>query len=269
VRLSSQRVARLYLARKDREAVREAQDIYKALVKFLKTVGRVTTDRKGRPKVEGVWFLRLPMGLSIHFDFKDGETYYDNDGNLVVSPRMAWKYKDMPPVEAALKLLYKDRDRVIHELTHHVDRMRMGKGWGEAAKGYRTPDQDATAYFNDPREMNAYFHQGIDKVVAELDEVMPLLKPGAVRDRDHDWAVVMLEEFATMTFDEFFDRVKRGWPTKSFFRQVGFWEALTPKNKRRIKKRVYDLYAKLRKESRDKIRELQDLGDPSAQTVKL
>jgi len=267
VEISPPRVARLYLARKDREAVREAQRIYDALVKHIERHG-IVTNMKGQHNVEGRKFLPPgeDHGLWVFFDPRRRGTYYTNSGKLVIGRPNIGRVEGYTTRDIALDMAKKARKKIIHELTHHLDRVRMGEGWTEAEKGYKTPDQDPAAYYNDPIEMKAFFQDAIDPFVQEFDEAMAAVKPDDPEDQDHQMAVMFhLPEIARRSFKDFFWQVQLKWPSGSRFRDGGLWENLTPKNKRRMQKRVYDLWAKFRKEARDTVLDLKKRGDEAAQ----
>lgn len=107
------------------------------------------------------------------------------------------------------------REEFIHEFTHYLDRKRI-------------PDLPYTSeigkeYFNDPRELNAYYQQALGELTSKLKN-----NPDYLEDKIEEWE--SFSKFKNWMFSNIFDSK--------------FIKYLKNKHKKRIIKRLYKFYDK-------------------------
>ena len=191
------RVAALHVARKDLDAMQVTLEVYNALRDAVEQGDLIDWHpAEGRAIIHaaelGLDHLDHAIGM-LWFDFGGGSgIQYDSNRTRVIIPT-ALPLSDglvQPLVKNAVK---RNRESIIHELTHHFDYLRMGKGWGEAIKDYKQPSEDAEAYYNSPVEMNAYFQMGAVTAAAGYRSILDDLEPGT--GPDNTGSMAQLAEF--------------------------------------------------------------------------
>lgn len=271
---SALRVARRYiLARRDQEALKAALDVYKALYKAVQANRVEWGNHQATVRVKNLGVGRGAAydKLLFVFDQLERGTFYQEQGahsqRIHVATPLTPDERIDPnnptshypdTLKGTVKTLKK---QIVHELVHHFDHLRMEGGWGEADKSYVNPQEDSAGYYNHPLEMNAYFQQGAQEKVDEWQELKSRLDPTTGPDNEgdntHQGAVWRIDDFSNATYQTFLQSWKQG---------VGrtFWQNLTPKNQRRMQKRVYDLWYRITSEAKKIIKDLKRRGDPMA-----
>ena len=273
LRASAHRVARRWLQARSQESLREAQEFYTNLLTYLKREPPLLRMKKGgklsvqvdarkfgRGPVYEVklWFLPHTPGTLLREDRR--EIIVGAPGGVAHMD----KYHDMESWELAMTVAMAARKALIHELTHHIDRGRVGQeGWDAASRSYpenaRGLDK-RVEYFNHPIETNAYFQQAADALSEVFKSQFRALKPDRPNDSGHQVAVMELSDLALWTFDTFFDKIQKQWPRD-------MWKALTPDNQRRFKARAFEVYELLVGEARERFKDLVAREDPAADMV--
>lgn len=268
VRFDESRVGKK--ARKDPSSIRPAQKIYAALKKMVDS-GRgmlyIPREQRVVVKAKGLGLPNSPLTDRLYFDFNgQGKgIFYNALRQQIQVP--AWGLKD--PKLLSWKEVVKDRVRknkkeIIHELVHHMDYHRMKGGWEEAEKSYSSPDKDWAEYYNHPLELNAYYQQGVEPLISEHRKLLRDLEsgtgPGNEGSSAHQLAVMALGDLAQASFEDLLKDWKFNVP-------VGLWDYLTQGNRRRMRKRLYDIYRKTVLDARERVRELQRRGDPMAEML--
>lgn len=111
----------------------------------------------------------------------------------------------------------------IHEFIHYLDAGR-GNELGRETK-HVSPEDVAfnwEKYFNNPSEMNAYYQENIDTLNNIVNNLV---------EANHINSITKMKA----GFESFFKFAIR------FFNQ-GWWQMLTPENKKRVQKRLYHFY---------------------------
>jgi len=254
-------------ARQDIENLRPALEIYAALLKAV-VAGR---GMDVYPADERVVLQASTLNLRdfrkaterLWFEFEAGGGIFYDANRQRIHIRTLLRVDDLNYKLLVKRAVEKNKKQIVHELTHHLDYLRMGGGWDEAERSYKTPEEDAEAYYNHPLEMNAYFQMGASPVVEEYQTLLADLEKDTGPDNEgsgaHQMAVWSLSDMAGSTWDGFLKDWVRGQTDKG-----KFWENLTPKNRKRMQKRVYDLFDKTVLDAKRKLEELKRRGDPMA-----
>jgi len=265
MRDSVERVARRWmrLARKDQEKIQVAASIYTALLRLVSS-GRGMTLNPARNEVV-IQGKALGLGKltdKLYFDFSsEAGTFYQARKQRVHREKyylFASNYK-----EEIKKEVTRNKKIFIHELVHHVDALQIGDA---ADRGYKTPDVDEVAYYNHSSEMNAFFQQAAEPFVKRHLDIVSDLEddtgPENKGSNAHLSAVWKLSDLSKEKWGRFFTTWKR-----SFGAQSKFWETLTPKNQRRMQKRVYDLFDKTVGDAKRRMVDLKNRGDTMAEQM--
>jgi hypothetical protein len=124
-----------------------------------------------------------------------------------------------------LKKMKEKKRSIIHELIHYLDFLRADDKEKIMSKEYSLGKIKASKdYYNDPRELNAYYQEVVDDIKQIYNkDLMPIYSNA----------------------NEF---VRDVWYSPNFFDKF-FKLNLTLENKKRIKKRLADLYLTLKKDN--------------------
>jgi hypothetical protein len=125
-----------------------------------------------------------------------------------------WKFKKQFDIQDIVDSINRDYYVIFHEMIHYVDFLK--RGYLE-----KTPkvEENISDYFNHYHEQNAYFMQGTNRIIKIIKSNKKILS---------DFYI----------FKENFISDNILW--KGHINH--FYEKLTPENKKRIDKRIYDLY---------------------------
>ena len=256
-------------ARKDRELLAVGQMVYQKLLKAINQKPSLLVPNGANLRqfvLDGVK-LGLP-GLVIIFDPDATQSFNSKSSNrediIVIGLRgLGIRLGDgMSDQQAALKAMKKHKNVIIHELIHYMDSRRMGqKSWTSALKNYMLPDKDTVAYFNHPVELNAYFLQALLDVSEGIEESLSNINPQK-NDNSHQVAVMELDDWL-VDYGKFQNFQKKFWRA---YHKVAK-QFLTPQNKRRQDKRIYDTWSKLHQEIKKIIDSLIRSGDEMAQML--
>jgi hypothetical protein len=279
-----QRVASRHLeARTDRQVRAQAEAVYRSLIEFVRKVNptKLPKTSQGNPVVMGKLWWDTTKGIP-HVDFSLRNKYQDSEINFVfalegnktyhtenqygydmivlgVEDLVGWDV-DMSDLSSVMVQIVKDEKSTIsHEIVHFLDRHRMGRGWEEAGKSYKTPDQNEAAYYNHPLELNAYFIQAYHEITQPLEDLFRKINPSK-NDDAHQVAVMNLWEWYELygvDFKKFRDLFWR----KAHWK---FKKIVTPDNRKRLDKRLYDSWYKLKTQSRRVMDDLIQREDESA-----
>ena len=203
----------------------------------------------------------------LHFVFSSDPSiaYYGRNQKITIPLRAGLSSKDYK--KQIHSVVRQRREVIIHELVHHLDGHRVKEDdWAAAHLDYKDPKEDPKGYYNHPVEMNAFFQMGADKVTAEylklVADLDPNTGPGIDGSDDHQAAVWNLDTLAKTSWSKFFKDWQRGQLDKN-----KWWNHLTTKNKRRMQKRVYDLYDKTVLDAKKRIEDLKRRGDPMSELM--
>lgn len=259
--MSATRLARRWLEARqnDMANAKLALDIYESLQAYLK---------KDDPDFEfnlvekaAVLSARLfgkgPLYARLHFMVGGKQVTFYNDLRQVIYVGSSLLF-DPARWDLTAKMILSSprfKSEILHELTHHIDSMRLKRGWDKALDQYKDPYQDELVYYNSPIEMNAYFQQGASPIVKEWQEILKDFTPDDPNEDAHAISIMNMDDMAQTPFSGFLADVLRPLPKK-------FWPALTPENKRRFQKRVYDLYDKTSGEAKRILQDLKRKRDP-------
>ncbi len=252
------------LARRWLQARKDVDNLSPALLVFDTLLERIQSGRgmvfypaQQRVVMETHhWGLDLgPVSDILYFEFQVDarpQLFYTAPRLIHVSTLATMEEDSYKKV--VLRTVQRYRREILHELTHHLDYHRAKGGDPHAPAKMGTPE-----YYNSPSEMNAYFQQGASTLTAEYVKIQKDLRPLDPDDPDHQVAVFGLSDLADHTFKTFFDAWVMTVPK--------FWDALTLQNKRRVSKRVFDLYTQIVLGARRQLKELRAKGDPMAITL--
>jgi len=150
--------------------------------------------------------------------------------------------------ELLSRAVVQDREKLMHELTHFIDIVRLGKErWRAADRGYKTDTEDLERYANHPIELNAYYQQ----IAAAEREDFDI----ALNGDDPVWDLWQWADFDVKeAVGRFTSKIQRH-----------IWQQMTEKNKRRFRKRAAMFYDEIRQQAREKLHELAADGDEDAQ----
>jgi len=278
----SHRVAHRYLkARQDRELIAQANKIYKDLVQYItKTdisqmaltnklepvaVGRVYWDEV---EGEGLPLVRFSKNtphsnsdLSFIFHVGGTKTYMgtQNQSSYIGVGMRGYWVEGETLQDQILYVLKKERGDIIHEITHYLDYVRLRRGHQKAKDSYKTPEEDRGGYFNHPLELNAYFIQALSGITEDIEEQILFVGKGG-RVNDHQVAVFSISEWLDQYGNNFSKFLKSFWVKAP----RNFKTMLTPENKKRFEKRVYDTWDKLQRQMHQIKKELISSNDPAA-----
>ena len=132
------------------------------------------------------------------------------------------------------------KEKFIHEFTHYLDEERIGIEVG-SAKAYDATG-DVADYFNSPAEYNAYWHEGTARYFDTIDGLSRL---------PAERFTASFQKFYG-DFSKFYDMVIGNFTTDAAPVLKAFYTNLTPKNERKLKKRVAQLWQDLHDYARDK-----------------
>ena len=159
---------------------------------------------------------------------------------------------EMLPVVAPI--LESKRNDFIHEFIHYLDRNRIGEAAGAVQRQARDAvgAEDADAYYNNPMEYNARFQEMSAWVFDNIDNIAQRRDP-EIRDRRFRALYPDFNAFYRTVVD------LRLGPGSSL---ASFWSALTPDNKKRLKKRIAQLWQDVQQYAQEKGVLHDDQGAP-------
>ena len=145
------------------------------------------------------------------------------------------------------------REVFIHEFTHYLDSRRFGdEVWGKSGTMGHMQNQKWMLYFNDPKELNAFYQEGIDQIESRIDTLRKYYqKARQAKDKnDVQYVLLQLDMYIHPDFKMFWK-----WNMQEFpkFRQ-DYLEKLTDQNKKRIYSRIYSYYMDVLLPERNKMR---------------
>lgn len=269
----------------DAIAQQQALAVYKAYVKYLKghgplgftyskidrkpiinLRGRVLTRFTGRDDLtEPLRKLTLEISTEL-FKAASGELVSAGENSILMLQPSHYKVPknpirkgkintllDMTEEEIGVFLLgsVKDsRNIFLHELTHWLDRLRMGSAaWTQALRDHASNIKDKSKgpgkYYNHPIELNAFFQSYAAEVRDRFDETF--------NDDDPEWVVVGLEDYLDMSIPE-----KVTEFMQLLTREIS--SGLSPESKKRFKKRAAGLYQDLKARAVTKMQEIAAEG---------
>ena len=156
--------------RRDRAVVAVAESFYKALHAFLKTRSdELVLQMDGGLSIfaEKFWRNKRSRNLVVKFTPSQGMIRggIGQAGKLDV---LVFAIMKGPGDRKSLATRL-SRDHVIHEMAHFLDPGR--KKGAESAKLFSPDAKGVKAYFNSASEWNAYWQEGLGRVVKMLDQI--------------------------------------------------------------------------------------------------
>jgi hypothetical protein len=109
----------------------------------------------------------------------------------------------------------------LHEITHYIDVVRSD---GSVSKSKRRSPDDRTSYVESPSEFNALYQSGV----------------AGIETNKHVLKILKVKESMSDNFERFFDYVKN-----RFFSNYGK-EFYSGKNRKRLRKRLYNVYKNIK-----------------------
>ena len=150
------------------------------------------------------------------------------------------KKSDIPKTLALFKRRKNLETTFIHEFVHYLDRKRYKdqESYKNIRVSYNTATSNYEEYFNGPLEFNAYSQQ----FMKEIEDMLNLERKGyEKRGHGENFAKDVLENVLSS-----FDRFWKSFPYQFAPDFLFFFKHLSPKNKKKIQRRMYGFYSKLR-----------------------
>jgi hypothetical protein len=220
-------------AEQDRLFRKQAIDVYKGLVEYLKSGGNL--KEYGRAvTIDQFTDLeqKAPNPLKIRFEQKDkasADAVYRNesDGPVIVMYVLGKDiYGSQEEARRAMRRGLENRAKIfMHEYIHYLDDRRTSLGIQDLASYEPGEDKRMSVYFSDPFEVNAYFQSGL----AQLEHTLEV--PGLLDTRmERDWNG-NFRDFKDWFFDEHIPprmqyNISEDQEKRLINRLYGFWERI-------------------------------------------
>jgi len=196
---------------------------------------------------------RLGIRLQVGHEAASYRYSHKNDWHTITIKR---------PLGSVYAIVTQSKDAIIHELTHYLDRIRLGnQNADKAIRNFKrvSPFGKVPRYVNHPVETNAFFQMVAHKYQEELDSYLEDMKN--IEDDEYASYIANLIEMVVKELSDprFHDYFLRDL-------SPSFVEALTLNKRKSLLKRIYDLQQRLLGKARAALKEI---NARSSKTVKV